>query len=457
LNDLEQQLKDIERKTSKIDKPFTIGPRKILILAANPKMTPRLRLDEEVREIEEGLRRSKYRNQFEISSIWAVRFRDLRRAMLEYKPQIVHFIGHEKEDGLLVEGELGRAMLISSKALAGLFELASNHVECVILSACYSAPQAEAIGKYINYVIGMQREIKEKVAIEFAVGFYDALGAGESVEEAFRFGCNAIQLYNIPDHLIPILHKKHREVKKRPHVEQAQNVTVGEGSIPKSTIWKKVKSFFQVHLKSHNFKKSKKIIEPESVESLSATRETLQRDFSLLELKSLSLDIGLDVSQIRSKSVDLFVSELITKAQKLNKLENLISEVERIRVSKETETTRKFLDNAGFDIRRISGSEDFIAIPRISLWKERFPKGIYVSIWRYKPLDHEAVFTICRKAQKYTDHALVVTNQQPELDGWMTIAGKRLNTKHPFILIPTTDTFIEEGLVLKNVRRKFAN
>ena len=67
--------------------------KKILILAANPKNTPRLRFDEEVREITEGLLRSKYRDQFEIHPVFAVRSRDIRRALLEYKPQIVHFIG----------------------------------------------------------------------------------------------------------------------------------------------------------------------------------------------------------------------------------------------------------------------------------------------------------------------------------------------------------------------------
>ena len=38
--------------------------KRILILSANPKNTNRLRLDEEVREIDEGLQRSKNREQF---------------------------------------------------------------------------------------------------------------------------------------------------------------------------------------------------------------------------------------------------------------------------------------------------------------------------------------------------------------------------------------------------------
>ena len=45
--------------------------KKILILAANPKGTTPLRLGEEVREIDEGLRRAKNRNQFSIQQRWA--------------------------------------------------------------------------------------------------------------------------------------------------------------------------------------------------------------------------------------------------------------------------------------------------------------------------------------------------------------------------------------------------
>lgn len=63
---------------------------KILILAANPKAISRLHLDSEVREIEEGLIRSKFRDQFVLYSTWATRPGDLRRALLDYMPDIVH-------------------------------------------------------------------------------------------------------------------------------------------------------------------------------------------------------------------------------------------------------------------------------------------------------------------------------------------------------------------------------
>ncbi|MEL6231129.1 MAG: hypothetical protein AAFR24_14555, partial [Cyanobacteria bacterium J06627_3] len=65
----------------------------ILVLAANPKGTSQLRLDEEVREIREGLKRSEHRGSFELKSRWAARPVDMQRAILEEKPQIVHFSG----------------------------------------------------------------------------------------------------------------------------------------------------------------------------------------------------------------------------------------------------------------------------------------------------------------------------------------------------------------------------
>jgi len=42
----------------------------ILLLAANPKGTTPLRLDEEVREINEGLLRSRQREQFKLVQRW---------------------------------------------------------------------------------------------------------------------------------------------------------------------------------------------------------------------------------------------------------------------------------------------------------------------------------------------------------------------------------------------------
>jgi hypothetical protein len=56
--------------------------RTILILAANPKGTARLRLDKEVNRIEQALERAKKRDQFKVVGKWAVTDDDLRQTML---------------------------------------------------------------------------------------------------------------------------------------------------------------------------------------------------------------------------------------------------------------------------------------------------------------------------------------------------------------------------------------
>ncbi|MBD2471706.1 CHAT domain-containing protein [Nostoc sp. FACHB-145] len=184
--------------------------RTILILASSPSNTAKLRLDIEVREIDEGLRRAQQREQFSLQQRWAVRTNDLRRALLDFNPQIVHFCGHGSGDrGLVLENDAGNAQLVPTNALASLFKLFANQgVECVVLNACYAEVQAEAISQHINYVVGMSDEISDDAALKFAVGFYDALGAGRSYEDAYEFGCNAIALEGISEELTPVLKKK---------------------------------------------------------------------------------------------------------------------------------------------------------------------------------------------------------------------------------------------------------
>ena len=184
--------------------------KKILILSANPKDTSKLRLDEEVQEIETALERCKYREQFQIVSKWAVRSDTLRQALLDHEPLIVHFCGHGSgTQGLALENKSGEMQLVSTSSLAGLFGLFKGKIKCVVLNACYSEAQSEAIYQHVDCVVGMNQAIGDKAAIQFAKGFYDALGAGRSFEDAFAFGTNAIDLEEIPEASTPVIKSKH--------------------------------------------------------------------------------------------------------------------------------------------------------------------------------------------------------------------------------------------------------
>ncbi len=193
----------------------------ILILAANPINSSRLRLDEEVREITAALLRAKNRSGFEIVTGWATRVEDLHRALLEYQPTIVHFSGHgDGSNGLALSNNFGQVQLVSTEPLARLFGLFQDTIECVLLNACYSLDQAEAIHQHIDYVVGMNQAIGDVAAIKFATGFYDALGAGRRIEDCFEVGRTMLSLQGIPEDSTPVLKARRRrnqtEIKINP-------------------------------------------------------------------------------------------------------------------------------------------------------------------------------------------------------------------------------------------------
>jgi hypothetical protein len=180
----------------------------ILFLAADPTDAARLRLGEELREIQEKLQLSKQRDRFNLQQRMSVRPVDISQALLDIQPRIVHFSGHGLSSGeLCFEDHSGKVLPIKPEALAALFEQFSGQVECVLMNACFSEAQAHAIGGHIPYVIGMNKQIGDKAAISFAIGFYQALGAGRSIEDAYKLGCVQIQLYGIDEHLTPVLLK----------------------------------------------------------------------------------------------------------------------------------------------------------------------------------------------------------------------------------------------------------
>jgi CHAT domain len=199
--------------------------KKILVLSANPLDTSKLRLDEEFREIRTALKRAKNREQFEIVTESAVRVDDLRLALLEHQPSIVHFCGHGSgNNGLALENNFGQMQLVSTESLARLFKLFERKIECVLLNACYSQTQAKEIHQHIDCVIGMTRAIGDRAAIEFTIGFYDALGAGNSYEDCFEVGCASIDLEGIPESETPKLYARKRLHPNPENIEQTKAV-----------------------------------------------------------------------------------------------------------------------------------------------------------------------------------------------------------------------------------------
>jgi len=179
---------------------------KILFLAANPIDSDRLRLDEEIRQIDQALRQSEFRDRFEIRQHWAVRVSELQNILLRHKPDIVHFSGHGSEASeIYLEDEHGESYAVPGQALGELFRVLRGNIKCVVLNACFSQTQARAIAKAVDCVIGMSQAIGDVSSIRFAAAFYQALAFGKDVRTAFELGKNQIDLEKLPDSETPRL------------------------------------------------------------------------------------------------------------------------------------------------------------------------------------------------------------------------------------------------------------
>lgn len=178
----------------------------ILFLAANPEDTIPLKLDEELRAIDQELQKTEFRNRFDLRSALAMRYGDLQGLLLRFKPHIVHFSGHGSEAGeIILKDHGGTSHPVPPAALADLFAILKDNVRCVVLNACFSQRQARGIAKSIDYVVGMKRVVTDDRAIDFAVAFYLGLGYGRSVQDAFALGRNRLQLAGGDHERAPIL------------------------------------------------------------------------------------------------------------------------------------------------------------------------------------------------------------------------------------------------------------
>ena len=176
---------------------------KILILKIPAKD---LDLDKELYEIKNAIKQSKNRKLLNYKTEIVYSTDDIRREIADEKPQIVHFCGHGLQDGTLKLDNSNSG--VSPEVLKSIFQGREDTIKCVLLNACHSEKATLAITQHINYAIGMNNEIIDNVAIEFAKGFYDGLGYNNDNNAylmAFNEGIRAIISKNISQKSVPVL------------------------------------------------------------------------------------------------------------------------------------------------------------------------------------------------------------------------------------------------------------
>ncbi|MBW4609637.1 MAG: CHAT domain-containing protein [Hassallia sp. WJT32-NPBG1] len=277
---------------------------KILFITADPSDESRLRLGQELRDIKGRL--GKQPGNFQLEQRESVRVGDITDAIFAVEPQIVHFSGHGKSTGeLCFENEVGKVQPVKPDALAAMFKLFAQNINCVVMNACYSEIQAEAIAEHIPFVIGMNDAIGDKAAIAFAVGFYKALAAGKTIEKAYKFGCVEIQLQGIAEHLKPVIYKESGFVQDVPLIEPNEPDTPNHRPSPPPA----------------NLTSGQRRRISEQIDSLQQPYELLSEKIKRLR-QNLAIEAGTTVAFQLEKQIGQFEAEREQLAQQIEKLEN---------------------------------------------------------------------------------------------------------------------------------------
>jgi hypothetical protein len=169
---------------------------RILFLAANPLTKSTLDLEEELRSLANELRSVRFRDQIDLITAHAVRPDDLIRLLRQEEPTIVHFSGHGSKEGILLRGDPSDVK-VPAASLARLFR--DRGIELVVLNACFSDHQAEALKGAIPVVVGTTASLDDEAARRFSTAFYRTIGNGYTISDAFRDGCDVVDANNLED------------------------------------------------------------------------------------------------------------------------------------------------------------------------------------------------------------------------------------------------------------------
>jgi hypothetical protein len=216
-------------------------PLRVLYLTANPHAEETfiehpdgssetlgtwLRVDQEVRQIKQVLRASKFRELVSVEHLPAATGTDLMDGLNDHRPHVIHFSGHASSLGVLLENEQGSndGANVEFGLLARLLGATDEPPRLIVLNACKSLDGAEDLLQTVPTVIAMADSITDVAAVTFAAKFYAAVASAQSVASAVEQAKVAMQMAALEDSELP-------EIRTREGVDPARLILVTPPSI----------------------------------------------------------------------------------------------------------------------------------------------------------------------------------------------------------------------------------
>ena len=175
---------------------------RVLYLTASPG-TPNLeplRVDAEVNNVLKVLRGAQHRELVDFRHRPAATIQDLVDGLNDLRPHVVHFSGHAG-DGLLfdtADPAMPGDHLVGYDHVAGLLGATDEPPTLVVLNACHTATGVERILQVAPVVIATNDRIGDSSAHIFAVQFYGAIAAAQTIGDAVRQAQAVIEMA-LPD------------------------------------------------------------------------------------------------------------------------------------------------------------------------------------------------------------------------------------------------------------------
>jgi len=169
-------------------KKHSVQKRKIVLLGSAPKNLPGINLGTEHRKIDDAIRMSTYRDNYEVIVKSGGMFSTLIKEFINGKPEILHISGHGDGEGIAMEAEDGSSDYIPIASIHAVLSIGIDKTKCVLLNTCYSAEQAKQLSTLELYVIGMTGSTKDNFAESFSQGFYQGIGEMLGIADAFQLG-----------------------------------------------------------------------------------------------------------------------------------------------------------------------------------------------------------------------------------------------------------------------------
>lgn len=183
-------------------------PLDVLYLTANPSKKYALRVEAEVRQVQEAVRGSKLRDNIALLYRPAADLDSIINGLNDHNPGIVHFSGHGYAGGLSVDSaqvKRPRSKIITFDLLSKALAATDTPPSVIVLNACQSGGARKAFLPPAKAIIVMQDSISDLAATAFANKFYAAIASGQSLLSAFNQGKVAIEAVSIGEADTPAL------------------------------------------------------------------------------------------------------------------------------------------------------------------------------------------------------------------------------------------------------------